>query len=176
MIVYIRRAVPEDAVQLRDILNHIIKTGGMTAMETPLTVAAFSRYFLTGPDYLDCRVAEDGANGTLLGFQSLGRHLDLPIGWADIATFTRRTPRTPRVGTALFAQTKAVAQQLGLTAINAAIRADNPGGLAYYEKLGFQTYDMVKGGTQPGARGVGRILKRYLVNQTEYAGSPSKVD
>jgi hypothetical protein len=42
----------------------------------------------------------------------------------------RRSPRLPGVGAALFPATCAVAETLGLVAINAAIRADNVPGLA----------------------------------------------
>lgn len=45
------------------------------------------------------------------------------------------------VGSALFPATRAAAEELGLEFINATIRADNVGGLAYYAKLGFQLYD-----------------------------------
>jgi ribosomal protein S18 acetylase RimI-like enzyme len=48
-------------------------------------------------------------------------------------------PKLSGVGTALFAATKAKARQLGLAAIDAAIRPDNRGGLAIYEKMGFRT-------------------------------------
>lgn len=161
----IRDAVPSDATPLCDILNTIIRAGGTTAMETPLTSAEFSGSFLEGERFLVCFVAEDIRTGTLSGFQALSRHSDLPEDWADIATFARQEPSTPGVGTALFAQTRRWAKGRDLAAINAAIRADNRSGLAYYEKMGFRTYNIVTGVPLQDGTPVDRILKRYLVRE-----------
>jgi RimJ/RimL family protein N-acetyltransferase len=162
-IIRIRDAVPDDALPLTDLLNVIIRIGGTTAFETPLTPEDFAGYFLHGPSFLVCFVAEDATTGEVLGFQSLTRNPDLPADWGDITTFSRREPPTRGVGTALFARTRIRAAELGLAAINTRIRADNPGGLAYYEKMGFRTYAVdwavpLRDGTP-----VDRISKRYLV-------------
>ncbi len=158
----IRRAgTARDAGHLSSILNEIIGLGGTTAMETPLSEAEFSRYFLIGPDVFACYVAEDATNGEPVGFQALTRHPELPEGWADIATFARQRPRLPGVGTALFAVTRSMARDLGLVAINAAIRADNHSGLTYYERMGFQTYRTLPAIPLRDGTPVDRILKRY---------------
>jgi RimJ/RimL family protein N-acetyltransferase len=72
------------------------------------------------------------------GFQSLSRYGDLPPGWADIGTFARQ-PRTG-TGSALFAATRTAARAAGIATLNATIRADNVGGLAFYRRLGFVPY------------------------------------
>jgi ribosomal protein S18 acetylase RimI-like enzyme len=159
----IRNTIPSDVSPLRDILNAIIKIGGTTALEKPLTEAGFREYFLEGAQFLTCLVVEDGRDGSLLGFQALSRHPDLPEDWADIAPFARPEPKTPGVGAALFAATRTRARERGLIAINAAIRADNRGGLAYYEKMGFETYEIIEGAPLRNGARVNRILKRYLV-------------
>lgn len=132
-------------------------------METPLSEAEFTRYFLLGPDVFACHVAEDATSGEPIGFQALTRHPGLPDGWADIATFARQRPRLPGVGTSLFAATRSMARELGFIAVNAAIRADNRGGLIYYEKMGFETYRIVPAVPLQDGRPVDRILKRYDV-------------
>jgi len=157
-----RPATPSDATALCDILNTTIEIGGTTAMETSLTISQFNEYFLAGPTCLSCLVVEATDLG-LLGFQALGRHPDLPSDWADIATFSRVEPKTPGVGTALFAMSKMMVGGLGIVAINAAIRADNVGGLAYYEKMGFETYQVLEGIKLRNGRPIDRVLKRYLV-------------
>ena len=156
----VRPTTPDDAAALSRILNQIIAIGGTTALETPLGEAEFRVEFLDGPDVLSSLVAESAA-GEALGFQVLQRSRALPDGWGDIATFTRREPRTPGVGTALFERTKATGRTLGLVAINATIRADNYSGLPFYEKMGFQTYDTAKAVPLKDGTPVDRIRKRY---------------
>ena len=159
----IRPAMASDAAPLCAILNAIIEIGGTTAFEIPLNAERFGDYFLDGDGFLACLVAEDLASGAPLGFQSLSRDPDLPENWADIATFAQRAPRIPGVGTALFAQTRIEARALALTAINAVIRADNRGGLAYYDRMGFTTYRIAEAIPLRDGTPVDRIFKRYLL-------------
>lgn len=134
----IRRAVRADAAALADILNPIIRAGGTTGIEDTLDPDTLAHWFIDGPDVIACHLGEAG--GRVLGFQSLSRFGDLPPGWADIGTFARE-PRSG-TGTALFAATLVAARATGITTINATIRADNAGGLAYYRRLGFVPYSM----------------------------------
>lgn len=159
----VRHAVPGDVPPLCEILNAIIKIGGTTALEIPLSLTEFSGYFLEGERFLSCFVAEDSLTSQQLGFQGLSRHPELPKDWADIATFAKSEPKTRGIGTALFTQTKIWAGTHDLTAINAAIRADNQSGLAYYEKMGFRIYQVAKGVPLRDGTPVDRIFKCYLV-------------
>ena len=156
----IRPATPGDVAALSAILNRIIEIGGTTAFEIPLSPAEFETLFVTGPEVLGCLMAET-PGGEALGFQWLGRKASLPAGWADIATFTRREPRVPGVGAALFDATKAAARALGLTAINATIRADNYAGIPFYEKMGFLTYAVEPGVPLEDGTPVDRVSKAY---------------
>ena len=158
---HIRKAVPSDAAELSGLLNEIIRAGGTTAIETELTGQEFDEWFISGRYPLACHVAEAG--GILFGFQSLSLFGDPPAGWADIATFARIAPRRKGVGTALFAATRKAAADLGLTAINATIRADNVSGLAYYEKMGFETYHRVKQVPLADGTLVDRVKKKYRI-------------
>ncbi|MGR9473366.1 N-acetyltransferase family protein [Rhizobium leguminosarum] len=159
---HIRRAVSADAEELSSLLNEIIRAGGTTALETPLSAAEFSDWFIDGEFPLTCHVAEH--DQSLVGFQSLSLYGDPPKGFADIATFARMNPRTAGVGSALFPATRAAAEELGLEFINATIRADNVSGLGYYAKMGFETYDrLVQVPLQDGTP-VDRIKKRFRVD------------
>jgi L-amino acid N-acyltransferase YncA len=157
----IRKATPSDAAELADLLNEIIRAGGTTAIETELSAEEFDDWFISGQYALACHVAE--ADGTLVGFQSLSLFGDPPPGWADIATFARMAPRQKGIGTALFPATRKAAEDLGLKAINATIRADNVSGLAYYAKMGFETYRRVKQVPLRDGTLVDRVKKRYAV-------------
>lgn len=158
----IRSVTPNDIHEMCELLNEIIDVGGTTANETPFTDEKFRRHYLSGKNHLCCFVAIDELN-TPAGFQTMKHHPDLPKNWADIATFARMTSKIPGVGTALFSKSKEFAKQAGFAAINATIRADNEGGLAYYEKMGFETYLENNGEPLKDGTIVDRINKRYLV-------------
>ena len=63
----------------------------------------------------------------------------------------------------MFATTRPRALELGVATIVAQIRADNHGGLAYYEKLGFRTFDTLSAVPLIDGTPVDRILKRLRV-------------
>jgi L-amino acid N-acyltransferase YncA len=157
----IRAVAPADAAELADLLNAIIAEGGTTALEDPYTPQKLAGAYLTGPDVICCFVAIDPRSGRLEGFQTLGRYASLPADIGDIGTFARIDGKQRGVGTALFAATRDRARQLGLTAINATIRADNTGGLAFYARQGFVDYDVLRAVPLNSGLAVDRIVKRY---------------
>ncbi|EJC83833.1 sortase-like acyltransferase [Rhizobium leguminosarum bv. trifolii WSM2297] len=163
---HVRKAARSDAEELSALLNEIIRAGGTTALETPLSAAEFADWFIDGEFPLVCHVAEH--NQSLVGFQSLSVYGDPPKGVADIATFARVNSKTPGVGSALFPATRDAAKELGLEFINATIRADNVSGLGYYAKMGFETYDrLVQVPLQDGTP-VDRIKKRFRVGAGDH--------
>lgn len=144
------------------LLNDIIARGGTTAHEDHFTEAGFAAAFPDSPDTLACTVVLD-PGGVAAGFQWLGRDPRLPPDCGDIATFTRRAPRLPGAGRALFAATLAAARTAGLRQINAMIRADNRPGLGYYAALGFRRHSVTPAVPLRDGRPVDRIATRYTV-------------
>jgi L-amino acid N-acyltransferase YncA len=149
---------PSDVPAAAALLNRIIEIGGTTAHQAPFGDARFADSHL-GPDCIACHVVLDPADA-VAGFQWLGRHDDLPEGCGDIATFTRRDPRLPGAGRALFAATLGAARAAGVTAIHATIRADNAGGLGYYHAMGFSDHAIARAVPLADGRRVDRISKR----------------
>lgn len=156
----IRPAVAVDAEAMGVLLNEIIRICGTTAITTELSADEMREWFISGANVVSCFVAID-AGGEILGFQSLSRYGDLQEGWGDIATFASRSRQKSGVGGALFAHTRAAAAQYGFTTINASIRVDNTGGLAYYGKMGFVTYRVEDGDPRLQGRTFNRVHKRY---------------
>lgn len=157
----IRPVAAADAAELAELLNAIIARGGTTAWETPFTPDHLRDAYLIGPTVHCCFVAD--GDGVLLGFQTLGTQGFLPPEIGDIATFARVGGTQAGVGTALFAATKARARELGLAAINATIRADNTGGLAFYSRMGFIDHEVVPAVPLKDGTPVDRIRKRFLL-------------
>jgi L-amino acid N-acyltransferase YncA len=157
----IRPARGGDAPGLAELLNAIIARGGTTALEDPFAPEALDLAYLTGPDVICCFVAVDRGSGRLEGFQTLGRDPRLPDGCGDIGAFARVGGTQRGVGAALFAATRAEARRLGLTALNATIRADNAGGLAFYGRMGFADHSVRPAVPLKDGHPVDRINKRY---------------
>ncbi|MGE6783266.1 N-acetyltransferase family protein [Ensifer adhaerens] len=160
--IHVRPARPDDAPALSAFLNEIIAIGGTTAHQTQFTPERFVEHYLSGPGFVSCFVAED-ETGEPCAFQALDRWDGIPEDWADIGTFSRPGNKVPGAGTALFKATCDHARSIGLTALNATIRADNVGGLSYYGKMGFVDYRVDKAVPLADGRPVDRIWKRFLL-------------
>jgi L-amino acid N-acyltransferase YncA len=161
----IRPAQDDDIEGMRTLLNEIIRVGGTTAITNELSTDEMREWFISGNNVVSCFVAVD-SNGTIAGFQSLSKYDSLPNGWVDIATFARPSRHKSGVGSALFARTREAASQRGFAAINASIRVDNVGGLAYYGRMGFKTYLVEGGDPQAQGRRFNRVHRTFILSAT----------
>ena len=144
---------------MADILNDIIDQGGTTAYTSHVTGEYLQSRIDTGNRAV-WHVAEDNG-GLVLGFQWIEASEALPPEAAEIATFTRIGHTGLGIGSALFHATTKAARELGYGWINANIRADNAGGLAYYQSRGFEDYSRIDGITLPDGTIVSKVLKRF---------------
>lgn len=155
---HIRKAGPLDARALAELLNEIIAVGGTTAYVHDKTADELSqRMRMTGAAWL---LAEDDT-GRVMGFQWIEPHPDLPHDVVDIASFVRIGGTGLGVGSQLFQATCKAAKDIGYRAIDAIIRADNAGGLAYYQSRGFETLKVIKDAELDDGTRVDKIWKRY---------------
>ncbi len=159
-MISVRRAGPLDTSQMAELLNQIIEAGGTTALTQPVTRADMELRMARAPTRSVWHVAED-SSGTLVGFQWIAPHPDLGPEAADIASFVRIGTTGLGTGTALFEATKIRARELGYRWINATIRSDNAGGLAYYQSRGFETWTQAKNVPLANGQIVDKISKRY---------------
>jgi L-amino acid N-acyltransferase YncA len=90
-----------------------------------------------------CHVAVD-PSGAVAGMQWLDTSDEPGDPRGFISSFTRRAPRLPGAGRALFAATVPAARTAGLTSLVAKIRADNAPGLGYYRAMGFEEHDVAR--------------------------------
>ena len=141
----LRPATAADAEALCAVINPIIAAGGTTAHRRPFDAERMTDHYIDPPRAICCTLAE--SNGGVLGFQAL-EWADpdwpgsdpLPADWAVIATFVRPGLARGGIGTRLFAATRTAARDAGVVAIDATIRRENAGGLAYYERTGFRDW------------------------------------
>ena len=142
---------------MADLLNAVIAEGGTTAITTPVTRDDLGAWMDSAPGRSAWHVAESDG-GQVLGFQWIEPHADLPADTCDIATFVAIGRQGLGIGSALFGRTEAAARALGYGFIAAVIRADNAGGLAYYQSRGFE--DWRRWDDAPVAP---RMIKRYAL-------------
>ena len=161
-MIHIRPASTLDATAMADLLNQIIAIGGTTAHTTPRTRDDMVEAMTQCPDRSCWLLAEDD-KGTLLGFQLIEAYPPLPPEACDIGTFTRIGLTQSGIGSALFNETVKAARRLGFKWINATIRADNEGGLAYYQSRGFEDYKRHPSVALNDGTLVDKISKRYDV-------------
>ena len=162
LTIRIADADANDTEAMRTLINEIIRVGRTTANTNELSPDKMREWFISGDKVASCFVAVD-ADGAIIGFQSLSKYDSLPAGWVDIATFASRSRHKSGVGSALFARTREAASKLGFAAINATIRVVNVGGLAYYSRMGFETYLVEEGDPQAQGRVFNRVHKRLVL-------------
>lgn len=160
MTLSVRPGSAADLRQAADLLNEIISIGGTTARTSQTTAGDLGDWLTSKPDRAFWCVSEDD-DGNLLGFQWIGPHPGLPPEACDISTFVKAGQTGLGVGSRLFEATKQAALDLGYDWINANIRADNDGGLVYYQSRGFRDWDRIKGVTLQDGTIVDKIQKRY---------------
>lgn len=159
-MIKVRRAGSLDARPMVDLLNEIIQQGGTTAISQPWTTEDMRTYITAQPETSAWHLAED-EQGEVLGFQWINRIDSLPPEAASIATFAKVGKTGLGIGSALFKETEQAARQLGYSWINADIRADNMGGLAYYQSRGFEDYAIKKDVRLSSGLVVDKVLKRF---------------
>jgi len=155
----IRRAGALDASNMAALLSEIIQIGGTTAL-TGAVSAADVQEWMDGSKRAAWHIAETD-DGELVGFQWIEEVTALPPEAAEIATFVKVGQTGLGIGSKLFAATKAAADELGYEWIRANIRADNEGGLTYYQSRGFENYGRIDGYRMGDGQIVDKVLKRY---------------
>ncbi len=160
MSLAVRKATAFDTRQMATLLNAIISEGGTTALVRPVTGVDLSEWMGRKPEVSAWHVAVL-ENGDVVGFQWVEPAQYIPPEAAEIATFVKIGQTGLGIGSALFNATSAAARQLGYRWINANIRADNEGGLIYYQSRGFRNYNRIEGYELANGQTVDKILKRY---------------
>ncbi len=159
-MIRIRKPGTFDTSDMADLLNGIIAEGGTTAHANPVTAQDITDWINATPDESAWYVAVDETE-RVVGFQWIEPHRDLPPEAADISTFVQVGQTGLGIGSALFAATESAAKALGYKWINANIRADNEGGLIYYQSRGFEDYGEIKGYRMANGQVVDKRLKRF---------------
>lgn len=159
-MITVRRPIALDRSDMARLLNEIIKQGGTTALVRPVTGADIAEWMDRDPARSAWHVALDETE-RVVGFQWIEPAGYLPKEASDIATFVQIGQTGLGIGSALFKATRVAAKALGYVWINANIRADNEGGLVYYQSRGFQDYKTLENYKLADGTTVTKRLKRF---------------
>lgn len=159
-MINVRPAMPLDAGSMAQLLNEIIRIGGTTALVRPVTGDDLVDWMASAPNCAAWHVALDDSE-QVVGFQWIDASNQLPPEAAEIATFVQFGQTGLGIGSALFSATVKAAKSLGYVWIRANIRADNEGGLTYYQSRGFRDYSVIEGYELADGTRVDKRLKRY---------------
>lgn len=159
-MIRVRKAILLDAGSMAQLLNAIIEQGGTTAMTRPVTATDIQEWMEFDPARSAWHVALDSAE-EVQGFQWIEPRDRLPANACDIATFVKIGKTGLGIGSKLFDGTRRAASELGYSWINASIRADNEGGLIYYQSRGFRDYGVIENQNLDSGLTVDKVLKRF---------------
>ena len=159
-MITVRPPISLDASDMARLLNEIIEIGGTTARTTPVTGADMLDQMAQNAERSAWTVALDDAE-RVVGFQWITPWDQLPPDAADISTFVQVGRTGLGIGSALFEATQKAAKALGYRWINANIRADNEGGLIYYQSRGFIDYGVIENHQMQNGEIVNKTLKRF---------------
>lgn len=156
MTLHARPTIEADLPALVALFNAIVRAGGTTAHEEEWDLPIFKGYYFDDPVIVHTVLADD----TPIGFQAVfERGEGLSIG-----SFTDQANPVKGAGAVMFAATKAAAIKAGYPWIDAKIRADNVPGLAYYSKMGFEDFKVVKDVPLADGTPMDRVTKRLLLD------------
>ncbi|WP_298916248.1 GNAT family N-acetyltransferase [uncultured Roseobacter sp.] len=159
-MIRVRRAMALDAGSMARLLNAIIEKGGTTALTRPVTAKDLTEWMASNAERSAWHVAVDEQEA-VVGFQWISPHPQLPPEAVDVATFVQVGQTGLGIGSALFDASSKAARELGYVWINATIRADNTGGLTYYQSRGFRDWHFDEGIRLESGQIVDKISKRY---------------
>lgn len=139
-MIHVREALDRDADDMVEVQNAIYRAG---LRSQPVDAALVRERYLAGDYRVACTVAEQ--EGRVIAFQSLKRAWpDNPYGvsegWGIIGTHVHPDAGRSGLGRRLFVQSRAAAQRVGLSHVDASIASDNAPALAYYAAMGFVPY------------------------------------
>ncbi len=159
-MISVRPPIRLDTTDMARLLNEIVEAGGTTARTRAVLPSDIEDLMDRDPARSAWHVALDDTE-KVVGFQWIEPSANLPPEAAEISTFVQIGRTGLGIGSALFAATRVAAKGLGYAWINANIRADNEGGLIYYQSRGFESYGKIENYTMDNGQVVDKDLKRY---------------
>ncbi len=138
MKIEIRKVQIEDAQNILNVLNPIIKTQKYSSMKVENTLEDQINFIQNLPPNSIYNLAFDLENFEIVGIQDILPQSKKFNGIGEISTFIKLNLHNKGIGKELTKTTLSDAKDLGYQKIQAIIRADNPNAISFYQKNGFK--------------------------------------
>ncbi len=144
MNLQIRRATPDDAAGIAEVLDGIVAEGGHTALDRTVSVAEERTWLQARGRRAVTHVALVG--GVIRGFQGLDPASPFAsmAHVAQLGSYVARRWRGQGLAGALWQATRAAALELGFRKVSIQVQAGNHGALGYYRHLGFRDIGLAR--------------------------------
>jgi RimJ/RimL family protein N-acetyltransferase len=125
----------------------LIESGAYTAVDRTITIAEKSNFISSFPKKGVFHVAERDPGNLIVGFQNVEPFATYTGAFAHvgvIGTFVDSSAHRAGIGRLLFEATRLAAKEKGFEKFFAFVRADNPGALSFYKRIGFEVIGIAK--------------------------------
>lgn len=163
----IRVVREEDAKSIVEILNPIIQDGCFTIMETLFSEEDQVSFIRGLPAKSVYHVAIRSENQEVLGIQDVLPYTEDRSALAhvgEISTFVSLDAHRSGVGRGLSQETFRVAKERGFQKLMAAIRADNPHAISFYQSQGFEQIGTAKRHVQLRGRYIDEVFMEKFID------------
>jgi L-amino acid N-acyltransferase YncA len=146
-MIRIRPVRVEDGEGIVKVLNPLILSGENTALDRVVTAQEERAFISDFPVRGVFNIAERAEDGVIVGFQNIEPFATYTDAFAHvgiIGTYVDQSGQRQGIGRLLFEATRLAAKEKGYEKFIAFVRADNPGGLAYYNRIGFEAIGVAK--------------------------------
>lgn len=147
MGILIRKARPDDAAGIINVLNPIVEAGRYTVLDRTLTEVEERDFIINFPDRGIFHVAERNSDRNIVGFQVIEPFATYTHAFdhvAGIGTFVDLSERRQGIGERLSEETFRVAKECGFEKIFTYILAHNQPSLAFHVKIGFHVVGIAR--------------------------------
>jgi L-amino acid N-acyltransferase YncA len=134
----VRPATIDDAAGIARVLNGIVAEGGLTALDTPVSLEQERSFLAALGPRSSLLVAE--LDGRIVGFQGLD-----PAGTfaamahvAQLGSYVERPWRGHGIARRLWQRNREIGLERGFRKVIIQVRVRNTGALAFYRRLGFE--------------------------------------
>jgi L-amino acid N-acyltransferase YncA len=165
-MIRIRPVRIEDAEGIIKILNPLIESGNYTVLDRTLTVDEERTFISNFPARGIFHVAEQDSDGAIVGLQDVepfGSYTDAFAHVGVIGTFVCPGEHKQGIGRLLFEATRLAAREKGYEKFFAFVRADNPGALSFYKRIGFETIGVAKNHAKINGKYIDEVMIERLI-------------
>jgi L-amino acid N-acyltransferase YncA len=165
-MVRIRPVRVEDAEGIIKILNPLIVSGECTVLDRTPTIDEERAFISSFPPSGIFHVAERSSDGSIVGLQDVEPFASYTDAFAHvgvIGTFVDPSEHKQGIGRLLFASTRLAAREKGYEKFFAFIRADNPGALSFYKRIGFEVIGVAKNHAKIKGKYIDEVMIERLI-------------